>query len=247
MNERAPGGETRGFLATVDVLHRVMSPRCSDDPCVCAPQERERLADAANDVCNALGALTPGEGYCDKHDELGCKVCGQEWRERDAIQSAASDREALREKLADLQQTFNHDDDRDEIDTWALLIHLLDAHYPPDVFPGGDGSDPGPRIVGLIRALDEARGQIATRTCTRCGDGDLYPRRCSQCGQRWADRACGPTHALITEELGLGDLRRDLAQLREERGREPGTPDDLEFWQSRADAAAADAAKRAGR
>jgi histidine triad (HIT) family protein len=40
---------------------------------------------------------------------------------------------------------------------------------------------------------------------------ERYPRRCSQCGQRWADRACGPTHALITEELGIGDLRRELA------------------------------------
>lgn len=130
---------------------------------------------------------------------------------------AEDDREALREKLADLQQTFNHDDEIDEIDTWALLMRLLDEHYPSDVFPGGNGSDPGPRIVGLIRALDEARTQIATHTCTRCGDGDLYPRRCSQCGQRWADLACGPTHALITEELCIGDLRREFAQLREER------------------------------
>lgn len=130
----------------------------------------------------------------------------------------------------------------------------------------------------------------ATRTCTRCGDGDLYPRRCSQCGQRWADQACGPTHALITEELGIGDLRREVAHLatyresaialarrvdevfetfglsldtpwptvlatirrqhqmlqrrQEERGQQSGTPDDLGYWQSRADAAAATATAR---
>lgn len=44
---------------------------------------------------------------------------------------------------------------------------------------------------------------VGNRVCTRCGDGDLYPRTCSQCGQRWGDRACGPTHALIAHELGL--------------------------------------------
>lgn len=47
---------------------------------------------------------------------------------------------------------------------------------------------------------------VTTRTCTVCGDGDLYPRRCSQCGQRWVDRACGPTHALIAHELGVEGL-----------------------------------------
>jgi hypothetical protein len=44
---------------------------------------------------------------------------------------------------------------------------------------------------------------VTDRTCTRCGEGDLYPRRCSQCGQRWVDPACGLTHALIAHELGL--------------------------------------------
>ena len=45
--------------------------------------------------------------------------------------------------------------------------------------------------------------RCASRTCSRCGSTDLYPRRCSQCGQRWIDMACGPTHALIAAELGL--------------------------------------------
>lgn len=50
------------------------------------------------------------------------------------------------------------------------------------------------------------RDGLPARVCTRCGDGDLYPRRCSQCGGRWVDWACGPTHALITSELGLEGL-----------------------------------------
>lgn len=58
---------------------------------------------------------------------------------------------------------------------------------------------------------------MSDRCCTRCGEGDLYPRRCSQCGQRWADGACGPTHALIAEELSIGDLRCELAETCGER------------------------------
>lgn len=48
-----------------------------------------------------------------------------------------------------------------------------------------------------------AKSSDPDRVCTRCGDGDLYPRRCSQCGKRWIDLACGPTHALIANELGV--------------------------------------------
>lgn len=212
MNERAPGGETRGFLATVDVLHRVMSPRCSDDPCVCTPQERERLADAANDVCNALGALTPGEGYCDRRDEIGCSICGR-------------DREALREKLAELQQTFNHDDERDEIDTWALLIRLLDEHYPPDVFPGGPTADPGPRIVGLIRAVDELRAEIV-HLATYKESATTLARRFDQVYEVFGMSLDTPWPEL------LATIRRQHQMLQcrqEERSQESGAPDDLEY------------------
>lgn len=33
--------------------------------------------------------------------------------------------------------------------------------------------------------------------------GFLRPRICSQCGRSWADRACGPTHALLAARGGL--------------------------------------------
>lgn len=79
---------------------------------------------------------------------------------------------------------------------------------------------PDPRITAVTREVDRLRQRVAEletteRCCTECGNGDLYPRRCSQCGRRWADMACGPTHALIAAELGLNDLRRELAELRE--------------------------------
>lgn len=48
------------------------------------------------------------------------------------------------------------------------------------------------------------------------GDGpELYPARCSQCGQRWIDRACGPTHAVIAERFGVTDLRLAVTGLYE--------------------------------
>jgi hypothetical protein len=47
-----------------------------------------------------------------------------------------------------------------ELESWDFLMALLDKHYPADVFPtlpDDDRRDPGPRIVSLIRYLDEAR------------------------------------------------------------------------------------------
>ena len=46
------------------------------------------------------------------------------------------------------------------VDSWAGLMHALDTHWPADVFPAreDDGTgDAGPRIIALIRLLDEAR------------------------------------------------------------------------------------------
>jgi hypothetical protein len=45
------------------------------------------------------------------------------------------------------------------VTSWDWLMAVLAVHYPPDVFVGGEGSDPGPQIVALTReveALDEA-------------------------------------------------------------------------------------------
>lgn len=83
-------------------------------------------------------------------------------------------------------------------------VPLLRAHEVPWRFlvPTGVVAEDQPgRPLTLL-----ARDNQPARVCTRCGDGDLYPRRCSQCGGRWVDRACGPTHALITSELGLEGL-----------------------------------------
>lgn len=47
-----------------------------------------------------------------------------------------------------------------ELDTWDTLMVLLDQHYPPAVFPtlaDDPGRDPGPRIVSLIRRINEIR------------------------------------------------------------------------------------------
>ena len=50
----------------------------------------------------------------------------------------------------------------EQLQTWDGLMSLLDEHYPSDVFVGGGAdSDPGPRIVGLMRELDEARARVA--------------------------------------------------------------------------------------
>lgn len=50
-------------------------------------------------------------------------------------------------------------------ESWDWLVHILDQHYPPDVFVGGVGSDEGPRIVGLIRRAAHAEADLeATRT-----------------------------------------------------------------------------------
>lgn len=48
------------------------------------------------------------------------------------------------------------------ISSWDALMELLDAHYPESIFPttvDNPDRDPGPRIISLIRHLDEARKQ----------------------------------------------------------------------------------------
>ena len=49
----------------------------------------------------------------------------------------------------------------EQLQTWDGLMSLLDEHYPSDVFVGGESSDPGPRIVGLVRELDAERARVA--------------------------------------------------------------------------------------
>lgn len=43
---------------------------------------------------------------------------------------------------------------------WDMLMALLDAHYPASIFPTADDNperDPGPRIVSLLRRINEIR------------------------------------------------------------------------------------------
>lgn len=44
--------------------------------------------------------------------------------------------------------------------TWAELMSILDTHYPADIFDGSSG-DPGPRLVRLVREIDEQAAEIA--------------------------------------------------------------------------------------
>jgi hypothetical protein len=49
----------------------------------------------------------------------------------------------------------------DRLHSWDGLMELLDEHWPADIFTGESG-DPGPRIVALIRMVDQARAAAAT-------------------------------------------------------------------------------------
>ena len=61
-----------------------------------------------------------------------------------------SDRDRLAAELAELH-------------SWRGLMSLLDEHWPADVFDGSsDDSDPGPRIVFLIRQVDLLRRELVT-------------------------------------------------------------------------------------
>jgi hypothetical protein len=51
----------------------------------------------------------------------------------------------------------------DEMSSWATLMDLLDLHYSADIFPtlpDTPNRDPGPRIVSLIRTVDQLRARL---------------------------------------------------------------------------------------
>jgi hypothetical protein len=96
-------------------------------------------------------------------------------------------------------------------------IDLSDAIYVVNV--GGYVGSSTSREISYARDIGKHVHWMFPGTA----EDRLYPRRCSPCGQRWADRACGPTHALITEELGIGDLRRELIELKERTSLNPVT------------------------
>lgn len=57
--------------------------------------------------------------------------------------------------------------------TWAGLLSILDEHYPADVFMGGEGSDPGPRIVALAREVAQLRASAALAGTTTPTDDEV--------------------------------------------------------------------------
>lgn len=62
--------------------------------------------------------------------------------------------------------------------TWDGLLRILDAHYPADIFVGGDTADPGPRIVALSREVARLRGieKRAREYATGPGAGQHFTR-----------------------------------------------------------------------
>jgi hypothetical protein len=71
---------------------------------------------------------------------------------RGEIAALRAERDALRAEIADLVPK-----------SWAGLMTILNEVYPEDVFDGSTG-DPGPRIVALLRRIDQLRallGRIA--------------------------------------------------------------------------------------
>ena len=59
--------------------------------------------------------------------------------------------------------------------TWDGLISLLDEHWPDDIFPTMEDSenrDPGPRIVSLIRWVEQLRGSVESlqKACKTLGE-----------------------------------------------------------------------------
>jgi hypothetical protein len=47
-----------------------------------------------------------------------------------------------------------------ELSSWDVLMHILDYNYPATVFPtlpDNSDRDPGPRIVSLLRTINEIR------------------------------------------------------------------------------------------
>ena len=61
--------------------------------------------------------------------------------------------EMVRELVAEIER----------LHSWQGLMSLLDEHYPESIFPtteDREDRDPGPRIVSLIRQIDELKTMI---------------------------------------------------------------------------------------
>lgn len=52
----------------------------------------------------------------------------------------------------------------ERLHSWGGLMSLLDEHYPEDIFPtlpDTSNRDPGPRIISLIRRINEIRSEVS--------------------------------------------------------------------------------------
>lgn len=78
-------------------------------------------------------------------------------------------------------------DEVERLHSWDGLMSLLNEMYPDDIYPTREDDqsrDPGPRIVSLLRRLDEARGAIARVEalhrvdqhghCVECSTNEYY-------------------------------------------------------------------------
>ena len=65
-------------------------------------------------------------------------------------------------KASDLMEQAAHQADAviEALSSWDVLMHILDYNYPKTVFPtlpDNPDRDPGPRIVSLLRTINEIR------------------------------------------------------------------------------------------
>lgn len=120
----------------------------------------------------------------------------------------------------------------DERPGWADLMAILDEVYPSDVFGLGH-PDPGPQIVGYLRAIDKLRGRDPRpapssspvgRVLDECSHGITLAQvteRCAECGTVVAQgpapmmpldvTALPEWSALVEANERRGDLRVELA------------------------------------
>lgn len=104
----------------------------------------------------------------------------------------------------------------DRLHSWAGLFELLDEHWPADIFPtlaDREGRDPGPRIVSLIRWVeqlraerDEALGKLAKVQDLLGDDGE---RNWQQLRQNLDDSRA--TNSYLTRELRKSRIEADTA------------------------------------
>jgi len=101
----------------------------------------------------------------------------------------------------------------DRLHTWPGLMSLLDEHYPASIFPTEEDRadrDDGPRIISLIRHLDQVRGErdAAMRNWTDDVQDAWQPivEAASTLVARWLNTR----HSFTAEEQALIELIEEV-------------------------------------